>query len=237
MNGDEPKAAFYWEQIWCSVWSHIKPTVCMCESGISLYSHVMYQHVSSLGFDISWAITGCHSHNGLLIDVQMRISPFWIGVLFALNVYRMEVILRCFRGAIRERPDKRRSTAEMCTYLLMAFRRYCCSHRISGFTHTSLLDFSLALIRKKRRSVQYIPITPELKMKGWITQRDTVSWHAVIKETELTPPRHFDTCGELFHRSVLSSIMTNGSSSVFAKPLHIFIYNMYNVAVLKLSHA
>lgn len=37
------------------------------------------------------------------------------------------------------------------TYLLMAFFRYCCSHRISGFTHTSLFVFSLALIRRKKR--------------------------------------------------------------------------------------
>lgn len=37
------------------------------------------------------------------------------------------------------------------TYLLMAFFRYCCSHRISGFTHTSLFVFSLALIRRKNR--------------------------------------------------------------------------------------
>lgn len=44
------------------------------------------------------------------------------------------------------------SSVICATYLLIAFFRYCCSQRISGLTHTSLLVFSLALIRKRKET-------------------------------------------------------------------------------------
>lgn len=87
------------------------------------------------------------------------------------------------------------------TYLLIALFRYCCSHRISGFTHTSLLVLSLALLRNKSRN--YMSILRWFKMKGWLMQnlRHQVSWHIVINQNKFTLPCEFDKQAECFYIS------------------------------------
>lgn len=49
--------------------------------------------------------------------------------------------------------------------------------------------------QKKANKVQYMSIMPQLKMKEWImlSQWHQVSWHIVIKRSELTLPCQFDT--------------------------------------------
>lgn len=72
------------------------------------------------------------------------------------------------------------------TYLLMAFFRYCCSHRISGFTHTSLFVFSLALMGGKNRR----DISPRRASSA-----DETTWAESGESDFLTLPSQFDREG------------------------------------------
>lgn len=136
-----------------------------------------------------------------------------------LNFFRVEVIIQCSRRVFCERLTNDREWWELCGKHTLPDQNQphlttlTCWERSSGTaaatgslgSHTPPCLSSAWHWSEKEEgfSSEYL-LYLNWRWKGELLKvKHQISWHLVIKQTELTRPCQFDTYGELFHSGVL----------------------------------
>lgn len=166
----------------------------------------LWYKLGNYGLSLSqWSIDRCP-------NAHLR---FYILALLTLNVYRVEVIIQWSRWVFLLRADKWQSSVAN-THSLIQNNHMWPHSLVDGVLQVLLqppdlwvqthllvcLQLGTSQKKEKEFSSEHL-FNLSWRWKGGLLKvKHQISWHLVIKQTELALPCQFNTYGELFHGGV-----------------------------------